>query len=594
MMKKIIYGLAIAAVTLTSCSDFLDKEPSNKLDADKFFANQTELDLYANGLYVDFIPSAEELTSSGSGTCDYLATSTTSPLLMADFNVDKMSGWTYGAWTNLFRCNYFLKNINKAASTTDAATLDYYRGIARFWRAYFYFDKVKTYGDLPWYDEPIDADDHDLLYKVRDSREFVMNKILEDINFACEHLKASKDEKISRYAALALKSRICLFEGTYRKYHSVNPSTNEAWQEADGSRKYLQACIDASEELMNSGAYSLVNTGNPATDYRSLFQSEKPKDQEVIMAREYSADLMSTHNVTQKFNSAGNDTRRWSPTQEFVNTYLNLDGSRFTDQTGYDKKTFVENCINRDYRLQQSVITPAYIKSINGTKKTYNATWTVTMTGYQVIKFNMDDTYYEQTSRCSNAIPIFRYAEILLNEAEAKAELGLMDEKVWNKTIRPIRERAGVKGDAPVVADSYLISYYNNKVSDKWILEIRRERAIELFFEGGGLRYDDLMRWAEGDMLTKSWSSIYIGNKNEAYDTNGDGVKDLEVVDRKPGSTPAGVYLVDLSKSPYYTFKDGRLIIKNENSWSDKKYLHPIPKAAYVKNPNLKQNYGWE
>lgn len=594
MMKKIIYGLAIAAVTLTSCSDFLDKEPSNKLDADKFFANQTELDLYANGLYVDFIPSAEELTSSGSGTCDYLATSTTSPLLMADFNVDKMSGWTYGAWTNLFRCNYFLKNINKAASTTDAATLDYYRGIARFWRAYFYFDKVKTYGDLPWYDEPIDANDHDLLYKVRDSREFVMNKILEDINFACEHLKASKDEKISRYAALALKSRICLFEGTYRKYHSVNPSTNEAWQEADGSRKYLQTCIDASEELMNSGAYSLVNTGNPATDYRSLFQSEKPKDQEVIMAREYSAALMSTHNVTQKFNSAGNDTRRWSPTQEFVNTYLNLDGSRFTDQTGYDKKTFVENCTNRDYRLQQSVITPAYIKSINGTKKTYNATWTVTMTGYQVIKFNMDDTYYEQTSRCSNAIPIFRYAEILLNEAEAKAELGLMDEKVWNKTIRPIRERAGVKGDAPVVADSYLISYYNNKVSDKWILEIRRERAIELFFEGGGLRYDDLMRWAEGDMLTKSWSSIYIGNKNEAYDTNGDGVKDLEVVDRKPSSSPAGVYLVDLSKSPYYTFKDGRLIIKNENSWSDKKYLHPIPKAAYVKNPNLKQNYGWE
>lgn len=594
MMKKIIYGLAIAAVTLTSCSDFLDKEPSNKLDADKFFANQTELDLYANGLYVDFIPSAEELTSSGSGTCDYLATSTTSPLLMADFNVDKMSGWTYGAWTNLFRCNYFLKNINKAASTTDAATLDYYRGIARFWRAYFYFDKVKTYGDLPWYDEPIDANDHDLLYKVRDSREFVMNKILEDINFACEHLKASKDEKNSRYAALALKSRICLFEGTYRKYHSVNPSTNEAWQEADGSRKYLQTCIDASEELMNSGAYSLVNTGNPATDYRSLFQSEKPKDQEVIMAREYSADLMSTHNVTQKFNSAGNDTRRWSPTQEFVNTYLNLDGSRFTDQTGYDKKTFVENCTNRDYRLQQSVITPAYIKSINGTKKTYNATWTVTMTGYQVIKFNMDDTYYEQTSRCSNAIPIFRYAEILLNEAEAKAELGLMDEKVWNKTIRPIRERAGVKGDAPVVADSYLISYYNNKVSDKWILEIRRERAIELFFEGGGLRYDDLMRWAEGDMLTKSWSSIYIGNKNEAYDTNGDGVKDLEVVDRKPSSSPAGVYLVDLSKSPYYTFKDGRLIIKNENSWSDKKYLHPIPKAAYVKNPNLKQNYGWE
>lgn len=593
-MKKIIYGLALAAVTLASCSDFLDKEPSNKLDASKFFANESELALYANGLYVDMIPSAEELTNSGSGTCDYLATSTTSSLLMPDFNADKMSGWTYGAWTNLYRCNYFLKNIDKAAATTDAATLNHYRGVAKFWRAYFYFDKVKTYGNVPWYSEPIDAGDSIQLYKERDSREVIMDSVLQDINYACQYIRGGKEELVSRYAALALKSRICLFEGTYRKYHAVNPSTNQPWQEADGARKYLQACVDASEKLMKSGEYSLVNTGKPATDYRSLFQSEKPNTTEIIMAREYSADLQSTHNVTQKFNSAGNDTRRWSPTQDFVNTYLNLDGSRFTDATDYDKKTFAENCTNRDYRLQQSVITPTYIKNMNGTPSRYNATWSVTMTGYQVIKFNMDDTYYEQTSRCSNAIPIFRYAEILLNEAEAKAELGEMDESVWDKTIRPIRERAGVNGKAPVTADPYLISYYNNKVTDKWLLEIRRERAIELFFEGGGLRYDDLMRWAEGDMLMKPWNSIYIGSKGVAYDTNGDGVKDLEVVDKKPSSTPSGVFLVDLSKSSYYTFKDGRLYITNENSWTDRKYLHPIPKAALVKNPNLKQNYGWE
>lgn len=593
-MKKIIYGLALAAVTLASCSDFLDKEPSNKLDASKFFANESELALYANGLYVDMIPSAEELTNSGSGTCDYLATSTTSSLLMPDFNADKMSGWTYGAWTNLYRCNYFLKNIDKAAATTDAATLNHYRGVAKFWRAYFYFDKVKTYGNVPWYSEPIDAGDSIQLYKERDSREVIMDSVLQDINYACQYIRGGKEELVSRYAALALKSRICLFEGTYRKYHAVNPSTNQPWQEADGARKYLQACVDASEELMKSGEYSLVNTGKPATDYRSLFQSEKLNTTEIIMAREYSADLQSTHNVTQKFNSAGNDTRRWSPTQDFVNTYLNLDGSRFTDATDYDKKTFAENCTNRDYRLQQSVITPTYIKNMNGTPSRYNATWSVTMTGYQVIKFNMDDTYYEQTSRCSNAIPIFRYAEILLNEAEAKAELGEMDESVWDKTIRPIRERAGVNGKAPVTADPYLISYYNNKVTDKWLLEIRRERAIELFFEGGGLRYDDLMRWAEGDMLMKPWNSIYIGSKGVAYDTNGDGVKDLEVVDKKPSSTPSGVFLVDLSKSNYYTFKDGRLYITNENSWTDRKYLHPIPKAALVKNPNLKQNYGWE
>lgn len=592
-MKKIIFALAVASLAIVSCDDYLDKTPSNKLDADKFFANESELNLYANGLYVDFIPSAEDLTSSGSGTCDYLATSTTSSLLQPDFTVDKQSGWTYSAWTNLYRCNYFIKNISKAASSCDAATLCHFYGVARFWRAWFYFDKVKTYGDVPWYSEPIDAGDSLKLYQGRDSREVVMDSVLADINYACENLRSDKSELVSKNIALALKSRICLFEGTYRKYHTTNPSTGEPWQQSGASEKFLRECISASEELMNSGNYSLVNTGNPQTDYRSLFQSESPKTQEVIMAREYSAELSATHNVTQKFMSKGNDTRRWSPTQEFVNTYLNLDGSRFTDDADYNTKTFVQNCTNRDYRLQQSVVTPSYTKSGNGTTARYNAEWAITMTGYQVIKFNMDDTYYEQTSRCSNSIPIFRYAEVLLNEAEAKAELGEMDENLWNKTIRLLRERAGVRGDAPATADPYLISYYDNNVSDKWILEIRRERAIELFFEGGGLRYDDLMRWAEGPMLTKSWSSIYIGSKNVAIDSNGDGVNDLQVVDKTPSSTNSKVYYVNLGTAKYYTFTGGRLVITNENDWSDKKYVHPIPKAALVKNPNLKQNQGW-
>lgn len=593
-MRKSLLGLVLAALTLSSCSDLLDKEPLNKIDSREFFANVDELNLYANGLYIDFVPSAEDLTCTGSGTCDYLATSTTSSLLQSDFDVDKMSGWTYGAWTNLFRCNYFLENIPKAAGSTDAATLNRYRGIARFWRAWFYFDKVMTYGNVPWYSHTIDAADSALLYKTRDDRELVMDSVLADLNFAVANLKADPSELVSAYTALALKSRVCLFEGTYRKYHKVNPSTNEPWKEANSSRRWLGECVKASEALMDAGVYSLVNTGHPDTDYRSLFQSEKSLSQEVIMAREYSGELVATHNVTQKFNSAGNDTRRWSPTQEFINTYLNRDGSRFTDQPDYDKKTFVENCTNRDCRLEQSVITPAYKKNVNGTVQRYNAMWAVTMTGYQVIKFNMDDTYYEQTNRCTNSIPIFRYAEILLNEAEAKAELGEMDTKVWDKTIRPLRERAGVNGDAPTTADPYLVKYYRNKCTDKWLLEIRRERAIELFFEGDGLRYDDLMRWGEGEMLTSDWSSIYIGQKNVAYDTNGDGVKDLEVCDGKPATTVTGVYYINLAKSSYYTFKDGRLYVKNENDWSDKKYLHPIPRAALVKNPNLKQNYGWQ
>ena len=169
-----------------------------------------------------------------------------------------------------------------------------------------------------------------------------------------------------------------------------------------------------------------------------------------------------------------------------------------------------------------------------------------------------------------------------------------MTEGLWNKTIRPIRERAGVDGKIPVDADPYLIAYYHNKCTDKWLLEIRRERAIELFMEGGNLRYNDLMRWNEGEMLMNHWSSIYIGKKGKPIDSDGDGKVDLAVVDKVPSKKVSGVYYVNLSKSPFYQWKDGRLHIANDASWTDNKYVHPIPRAALVKNPALGQNYGWD
>lgn len=591
-MKKIYICLALAALFCSSCDDYLDKRPIARMDSEKFFANEEQLQLYANGLYLNMTPGAEELTTGGS-TCDYLARNTTTALLQKNFTASQMSGWTIGAWKDLFRVNYFLEHMDKAACPPEV--VNHYRGIARFWRALFYFDKVKTYGDVPWYNHTIDVKDTTALYKLRDDREVVMDSVLRDINYACDHIVNRSETTVTPWMALAVKSRICLFEGTYRKYHAVNPSTGQPWKEQDASQRYLKDCIDASEKIINSGQFSLYNTGNPESDYRHVFQQETPVRQEVIWAKEYSADLSSLHNLTQIFVSSGNLSNRWSPTQEFVNTYLNRDGSRFTDASDYATKTFAQNCSNRDCRLAQEIMAPGYSKaSNNGVQIPTSPNWSVTMTGYQVIKYNMDGTYYEVTNHCSNAIPIIRYAEILLNVAEAKAELGQMTEKVWNQTIRPIRERAGVNGGAPATADPYLVNYYNNMVSDKWILEIRRERAIELFFEAAGMRYDDLMRWKEGEMLVKSQSSIYIGEKGRAVDSDGDGKPDLMVVDKAPGKKDKNITYIDLSKTRFYTFEDGRLYVANNNVWENRKYLHPIPTAARVKNPNLKQNDGWE
>lgn len=591
-MKKICICLAFVTLALCSCNDYLDKKLISKIDSEKFFANEEQLQLFANGLYLNMTPDAENLTTGGS-TCDYLARNTTSPLLEKKFTVNQMSGWNIGAWKDLFRINYFLEHMDKAACTPEV--INHYRGIARFWRALFYFDKVKSYGDVPWYNYTIQADDTTSLYKPRDNREMVMDSVLQDINYACDHIMNRAETTVTPWMALAMKSRICLFEGTYRKYHTVNPSTGEAWKDATASQRFLQESISASEKIINSGKFKLYNTGKPEADYRHIFQQETPVRQEVIWAKEYSAELSSYHNLTQLFVSSGNQSNRWSPTQEFVNTYLNRDGSRFTDTSGYETKSFVQNSTNRDCRLAQSMMMPGYTKlNNNGEKIETTPDWSVTMTGYQVIKYNMDGTFYEVTNHSSNAVPVIRYAEILLNEAEAKAELGLMTSQVWNKTIRLLRERAGVNGRVPTTADPYLVSYYDNKVTDMWLLEIRRERAVELFFEGEGLRYDDLMRWKQGEMLTKKLGSIYIGAKNTAVDTNGDGINDLIVVDKMPASRNPNLTYVDLSKTRFYTFKDGRLYVANNNVWEDKKYTHPIPTAARVKNPNLAQNDGWE
>lgn len=591
-MKKICICLAFVTLALCSCNDYLDKKLISKIDSEKFFANEEQLQLFANGLYLNMTPDAENLTTGGS-TCDYLARNTTSPLLEEKFTVNQMSGWNIGAWKDLFRINYFLEHMDKAACTPEV--INHYRGIARFWRALFYFDKVKSYGDVPWYNYTIQADDTTSLYKPRDNREMVMDSVLQDINYACDHIMNRAETTVTPWMALAMKSRICLFEGTYRKYHTVNPSTGEAWKDATAPQRFLQESISASEKIINSGKFKLYNTGKPEADYRHIFQQETPVRQEVIWAKEYSAELSSYHNLTQLFVSSGNQSNRWSPTQEFVNTYLNRDGSRFTDTSGYETKNFVQNSTNRDCRLAQSMMMPGYTKlNNNGEKIETTPDWSVTMTGYQVIKYNMDGTFYEVTNHSSNAVPVIRYAEILLNEAEAKAELGQMTSQVWNKTIRLLRERAGVNGRIPTTADPYLVSYYDNKVTDMWLLEIRRERAVELFFEGGGLRYDDLMRWKQGEMLTKKLGSIYIGAKNTAVDTNGDGINDLIVVDKMPASRNPNLTYVDLSKTRFYTFKDGRLYVANNNVWEDKKYTHPIPTAARVKNPNLAQNDGWE
>lgn len=219
---------------------------------------------------------------------------------------------------------------------------------------------------------------------------------------------------------------------------------------------------------------------------------------ETIWAQVYDAEFRRWHDVTWKYNSATSGSR-WSLTRSFVNTYLMRDGSRFTDKAGYETMTFPQEVKDRDCRLKQTIRTPGYKRIDKDKEITVLPDFTITLSGYHMMKWSLDNTFYDGQAEATNAMPIFRYAEILLIYAEAKAELGEFTSDIWNKTIKLLRERAGVNGKEPETADTYMQETYYPNISDKYLLEIRRERAIELIAEDR--RYDDLMRWKAADLL---------------------------------------------------------------------------------------------
>lgn len=586
--------LAVATLALASCDSFLDSNPENSVSSKEFMGTEKDLELYTNGFLQSFLPDAETIAWGGDQYSDFCATRTSTTFLIGDtWDDTQQGGWSESTWGKLRQINYMLDNIYKAEGQVSEATLLHYKGVARFWRAYFYYDMVKTFGDVPWYETTLDVDDRDELYKGRDSRETVMDKVLEDLDFACANCSSDKSEVsssnlVTKWVALAFKSRVCLFEGTYRKYH-----TDLGLQSS--SEKFLRESIKASQELMQNSPYSLSTGGDVEKQYRALFTSESLNTKEVIWGISFKTDVRM-HSLTWKLFSASYGSN-WSLVRPFVNMYLMRDGSRFTDRPDYATMQYKDEFTDRDCRLAQTVISPTYERKISGNLKPDAPNFSMTSTGYQMIKWALDDDAYVGKATSNNSIPIFRYAEVLLNYAEAKAELGECDETVWNATIKPLRERAGVDGKIPATYDPYVAAYFNNQTTDKWILEVRRERGVELAFEN--LRYDDIMRWKMGDLIERQWQGIYIPQKGEAYDLNGDGVKDVAVVDKTPAAADKikGVQYVTIGST--YRLSDGdHGYIESGFSigrkWADKKYLRPIPLTATQINPNLlPQNPGW-
>lgn len=589
----IILGSAAA-----SCNkDYLERLPQTNIVPDAFFNSPKDLETYTNGFYGKDYYATDDINSdniscySGGGEIDVL--------VQNGINPTTVSGWK--DWGDLRSFNFMLDNVGK--TTGDQAAINHFVGIARFFRARFYMDKVARYSDVPWYSHAMSNIDSSL-YKPRDPRTLVVDSIMADLQYAVDNIKPDQgnNTRVTRWTALALMARFGLFEGTFRKYH------DELNLQATAN-VYLQKSAWACEQLMSGGMFKIFNTGKGAADYRALFcSSSLSGNPEMIQWVDFQQSL-----------GHGNNTHAvlgwmWSLSQSLVYSYLMKDGTAFTSVPGYDKQNYVTIFNNRDPRLAETVAYPAFAP--NNDKSLYIAK--PNLGAYDQLKFYPRDPAQRQGWYANyTALPLFRYAEVLLNYAEAKAELGTLTQSDIDNTINVLRDRVQMPhlnmGTANATPDPVQAAAYANVsgANKGVILEIRRERRVETACEG--LRFNDLNRWKAGMRFQDSQQGMYVAGLG-AIDMTGDGIADIAIL-ASPADTAVLAGLpadVKANVSRFYLKdkdgKDNNFYLENGTSGhimftrdrdgkrvfiEPKYYYRPIPLSQTVLNPNLKQIFGW-
>ncbi|GAB4039784.1 RagB/SusD family nutrient uptake outer membrane protein [Spirosoma gilvum] len=588
--------LFLIALFLIGCNE-LEQVPQSTASKGAVFSSTSGLDLYVNSFYdgsaTAVFPGASDI-HEGDQMADYAVRTQVPDFLRAGaYGPQQSTGWD---WRQLRNINYFIANLNSPSiSATDQR---HYLGLARFFRAWFYFEKVKRFGDVPWINKAMGVSDPDL-YDSRDPRAMVMDSVLADINYACENIKTTNDNTrslVTKYVAYGFKSRICLFEGTFRKYRT-------SYNLGSTADKWLNESVSAAEKVMKEGGFSINETGGTDKSYRQLFTSTTPVTNEIMLAYICDATL-SVYNDANWWWTSATYGARVSLNRTFVNTYLNIDGTPFTSKPGYETMTFMQETKNRDKRLQQTIRTPGYTRTNGGAVEAGPPVFSYTYTGYMPIKWSLDDVYYDGGSRNINSISMMRYAEILLNYAEAKTELGTITNEDWAKTVGALRKRAGITSGLttlPTTVDPYLQANYFPGISNPVLLEVRRERGIELALEG--FRFADIIRWNRGQLMEQQWNGFYVPALDTPMDLNEDGKPDVVFYKVKPATTIAGVTYVNVAETVNGVANPQRL--KNDTygeltwltnisrKWDDKFYLYPIPSNDLLINPKLGQNPGW-
>ncbi len=455
----------------------------------------------------------------------------------ASFSADLLrvlQDWTF-YYQGIYSANLFLENADKN-TTLGTALIERMKAEARFIRAYQYFRLINWFGDVPLVTKVMTPEEANVISRTPKAE--VLKFILDELDAAAIALPKKEDYggndkgRVTKGAAKALKARVLLYQG-------------------DRMAEVAAICEDLMNDQATNGAYALY------PDYSALFSDPtKEYNSEVMFDLGYVAGVRTYDELSRliPISAGGAGENYLAPTQELVNSYPMLNGKGISETgSGYDENN---PYINRDPRLAATIVYDQYVwtnpngstqviyikpgTDPNPSKPNEYGSGLHTPTGYYWRK------YYDPTAVSNQYnvnLILIRWADVLLMYAEAKNAMGQMDATIWDKTIKPIRARAGFTDPGAL----------NFPAAANMTDLIRNERRIEFALES--LRIDDIRRWRIAETVMNGW--IHGPKWDPTSPDNGY----IRVTQRR--FDPA------------------------------KQYLWPVPASEIQKDPNLTQNPNW-
>lgn len=568
--NKSMIIVALSISFLLSCEDFIDLKPLDQITEENYWKSSSDLKNYMYQFYPRAFPNSAMIVNLATHSDEMIHGGSPSVILNGERTI-RTGRWT-DEWRQIRDINIFFKNYEKCED--DFSSYKHYVGEAHFFRAWFYFELLKMYGDIPWYDEVLELDNDEELMQPRDPRSEIVDNILTDLDKAALFLDYRKDVGncvINKEVALAFQTRVALFEGSWQKYHS---GTQFSTPGIDPD-KYFLKCVEAAEELIG-GNYlvGIYETGKPDSDYYTMFGLENMGDINEVL-------LYKSFNLAEGFGNTvegylSYNAEQKGATWDLISSYLGKNGKPFDyldlSETSKGNDFLIQIAQNCDPRLKSTIYIPGDYRSVERNlifdKPTIDAgVLQLCPTGFQIKKTT--NPYSSGAAQSWEAgsqtgLIIFRFGEVLLNYAEAKYEL---DNSIVYEQLNLLRARVAMPNFTvnKQTEDPNLIDY-GYPIPDE-LYEIRRERRVELALEG--MRDEDLNRWAAHSLFKNKRPKGYPLNIAEFPDYNGN-VDDNGLIDHYRQQLPNG-----------YQFKENR------------DYLYSIPQDELTLNPNLTQNPGW-